>query len=191
MMKELVTKSRSVRRFHEECPITKEQLAALVDLGRLSPCGANKQYIKYVTVCTPEKNAQVYECVAWAGYYKDWDGPKEGERPTGYIIILRDCSIHSNMTVDEGIAAQSIFLGATDIGLGGCMMMNCDRKKLMQYLELDEKRFVISMVIALGVPKEIVTIDEIKDDNIVYWRDENEVHHVPKRSLEEVLVKQE
>ena len=46
MIKELVKKSRSVRRFHEECPITKEQLAELVDLGRLSPCGANKQYIK-------------------------------------------------------------------------------------------------------------------------------------------------
>lgn len=191
MIKELVRKSRSVRRFHEECPVTKEQLEELVDLGRLSPCGANKQYIKYVTVCTPEKNEQVYRCVAWAGYYKDWDGPEKGERPAAYIILLRDRLINSSVTVDEGIAAQSIFLGATDMGLGGCMMMNCDRKKLMEYLELDEDRFAISMVIALGVPKETVVIEEMKDDNVVYWRDENAVHHVPKRSLEEVLLKQE
>lgn len=191
MIKELVKKSRSVRRFHEECPVTKEQLAELVDLGRLSPSGGNKQYIKYVTVCSPEKNEQVYDCVGWAGYYKDWDGPEKGERPAAYIILLRDQQIQPNMTVDEGIAAQSIFLGATDMGLGGCMMMNCDRKKLLNYLELDEERFVISMVIALGVPKEIVVIEEIENDDIVYWRDENAVHHVPKRSLEEVLVKQE
>lgn len=191
MIRELVEKSRSVRRFHEDCLITKEQLAALVDLGRMSPCGGNKQYIKYITVCTPEKNEQIYDCIAWAGYYKDWDGPKKGERPTGYIILLRDLQIGSNMTVDEGIAAQSIFLGATDMGLGGCMIMNCERTKLMQYLELDSDRFAVSMIIALGVPKEIVVMDEIVNDDIVYWRDENEVHHVPKRSLEEVLLKQE
>lgn len=191
MIKQLVEKSRSVRRFHEECPVTKEQLAQLVDLGRMSPCGGNKQYIKYVTVCTPEKNAQVFDCVAWAGYYKDWDGPMEGERPAGYIIILRDRLIYPSVTVDEGIAAQSIFLGATDMGLGGCMMMNCDRKKLMNYLELDESRYAVSMVIALGVPKETVVMNEIQNDDIVYWRDENEVHHVPKRTLQEVLVKQE
>ena len=77
------------------------------------------------------------------------------------------------------------------MGLGACMMMNCDRKKLMEYLELDEDQFSISMVIALGVPKEQVVIEEIKEDNIIYWRDKNEVHHVPKRSLEEVLIKQE
>lgn len=50
MMLDLVRKSRSYRRFYEEKHITNDQLSALVELGRLSPCGGNKQYIKYVTV---------------------------------------------------------------------------------------------------------------------------------------------
>ncbi len=190
MMHDLVEKSRSYRRFYEDRSITVEQLKQLIDLGRLSPSGGNNQYIKYVAVCDGEMNAKVYECLAWAGYLKDWDGPKEGERPSGYIILLRDKAINPNMSVDEGISAQSIFLGATEMGLGGCFLMNVQRGKLAKILDLDEERFAISMVIALGVPKETVVITDVKEDgDIKYYRDENQIHYVPKRSLDDVVVK--
>lgn len=190
MIAELVTNSRSVRRFYGDRKITDQQLESLVDLGRLSPCGGNKQYIRYITVCSEEKNAEVYGCLAWAGYYKDWDGPGEGERPTGYIVILRDRSISDALSVDEGISAQSIFLGASEMGFGGCMLMNINRKKLTEVLDIDPERYSVSMVIALGVPKEEVRIVPVGEDgDIKYFRDEAQVHCVPKRSLEEVLVK--
>lgn len=191
VMLDLVKKSRSYRRFYEEKPITKDQLSSLVELGRLSPCGGNKQYIKYVTVCSEEMNEKVYGCLAWAGYLKEWDGPVKGERPAGYIILLRDKNIQSAMSVDEGISAQSIFLGATEMGFGGCFLMNIQREKLAEVLDLDTERYAISMVIALGVPKEEVMIEPMASDgDFKYWRDEKQVHHVPKRSQEEVLIKQ-
>lgn len=190
MMHDLVVKSRSYRRFYEERPISMEQLEELIDLGRLSPSGGNNQYIKYVAVCDREKNEAVFDCLAWAGYLKEWDGPQKGERPAGYIILLRDKSINANLSVDEGISAQSIFLGATEMGFGGCFLMNVQRGKLADVLGLDQERFAISMVIALGVPKEEVVLTEVGEDgDIKYYRDENQVHYVPKRSHEEVLIK--
>jgi len=39
----------------------------------------------------------------------------------------------------------------------------------------------------LGKPAEQVVIEDLKDNNVKYWRDENQVHHVPKRKLDELI----
>jgi len=89
---------------------------------------------------------------------------------------------------DHGIAAQSILLGATEKGLGGCMIGSIDKDGLRKALNITE-RYEILLVIALGKPKEKVVIDEVGEDgDIKYWRDENDVHHVPKRTLEELIL---
>ena len=189
MLEELVRRARSCRRFEEEVPLGMQQLEQLIDMGRLSPCGANKQYIKYVASCSREINEKIFSCLGWAGYLPEWDGPEPGERPAAYIVMLRDREIQEAMTADEGIAGQSIFLGAAEMGVGGCFLMNVQRKKLAGILGLDENRFAVSMVIALGVPREEVKIVPLGEDgDIRFYRDENQVHYVPKRSLEEVLV---
>lgn len=190
MLKDLLLRNRSYRRFEQEVRISEEELTELVGLTCLCASARNAQALKYVIVHEEEKCAEVFPQLAWAGYLKDWDGPKEGERPSGYIILLRDKAINPNMSVDEGISAQSIFLGATEMGLGGCFLMNVQRGKLAKILDLDEERFAISMVIALGVPKETVVITDVKEDgDIKYYRDENQIHYVPKRSLDDVVVK--
>lgn len=189
MFHDLVAGARSYRRFDESKKMTAKELEDLVELGRLTPSGGNKQYIKYAVSADEKTNEKIYGNLAWAGYLSDWDGPEKGERPTGYILILRDLELQKNLTVDEGIAAQTIFLGARDMGYGGCMLMNIKRAELMEIFGLDPERFAISMVIALGVPAEDVRIVPVKEGDIKYYRDKNQVHYVPKRSLEEVLVK--
>lgn len=188
MILDLVRKSRSYRRFYEEKEITIEQLKQLVDLARLSPSGANRQPLKYVICASKEKNQEIFDTLAWAGYLKDWDGPVEGERPSAYIIMLRDKSISKTISVDEGICAQSIFLGASDMGFGGCFIGAVNKVQLAKVLELDEK-YEIALVIALGYPKEEVVLEELNvEGDIKYYRDENDVHHVPKRSLEDIII---
>lgn len=188
MLKDLVCKSRSYRRFYQEERIEMETLRELVELARLSPSGANLQPLKYVLSNEPEKNARIFEHLAWAGYLKEWPGPDEGERPSGYIIMLGDTRVSKSFGCDHGIAAQSMLLGAAEKGLGGCMIGSVKRQELSQLLNLPD-HFEILLVLALGKPKETVQIDPMPEDGSVkYWRDEQHVHHVPKRSINDLIL---
>ena len=188
MLRELVLKNRSYRRFHQEVAVDTESLRELVDLARLSASGANKQPLKFKLVNEPEANAAVFPHLAWAGYLEDWQGPVEGERPSAYIVVLGDTEVSGSFGVDWGIAAQSIMLGAAEKGLGGCMIASISKQGLRDVLNISE-RFKILLVLALGKPKEEVVIDPVgADGSIKYWRDAEGVHHVPKRSLNELIV---
>jgi nitroreductase len=188
MLSDLVKRNRSYRRFYEEEAITEETLRSLVDLARLSASGSNRQPLKYVLSHTPKRNAVIFPHLAWAGYLADWDGPEEGERPTAYIIVLGDTQISQSFGIDHGIASQSILMGAVELGLGGCIIATVQREALRSALGIDP-RFKILHVIALGKPKETVVIDPVGEDgDIKYWRDEQEVHHIPKRALDELIV---
>lgn len=188
MIKELIIKNRSYRRFYQEEKIDNNDLKELVDFARLSSCGANLQSLKYIISNEAEKNEEIFKHLKWAGYLKDWDGPEEGEKPSAYIIVLGDKEIGKNFSCDQGIASQSILLGAVEKGFGGCMLGAVDRDGLRNKFYIPE-RYEILLVIALGKPKETVVIEELKNDgNIQYWRDENKVHHVPKRKLKDIIV---
>lgn len=185
---ELVKKNRSYRRFKESVRIGDDELLSLVDLGRYSASGTNRQPLKYLLFNSDNDCKRIYPYIRWAGFLKDWDGPKEGERPSAYIIILGDRSIADNYFVDHGIAAQSILLGATEMGYGGCMIASINRKGLINEISLPE-HLEILLIIALGKPIEKVVIEDIEDNKYEYWRDKDLVHHVPKRTLQELIIK--
>jgi nitroreductase len=188
MIRELVEKNRTYRRFIESEPVTKEQLLEWVDLARMTSSGANMQPLKYQLSYEPQKNSLVFRNLKWAGYFNEWHGPEPGERPAAYIIVLGDTGISKNYWWDHGLASQSILLAAVEEGYGGCMFGSIDREGLRRDLQLDEK-YEILLVIALGKPLEKVVLEPVgKDGSIRYYRDEQGVHHVPKRSLEEILL---
>jgi len=135
-----------------------------------------------------ELNEKIFPKLGWAGYLKDWPGPARGERPSAYIIMLNDTTITTNYFCDHGIAAQSILLGAVEKGLGGCIIASVNKAKLAEELGIPG-RLEILQVIALGEPKEKVVLEKVKDDgDIKYWRDKDQVHHVPKRSLDDIII---
>jgi nitroreductase len=188
MIKDLITRNRSYRRFHQKFKIRHETLRELVDLARLSASAANLQPLKYVLSCDSQRNALIFSCLEWAGYLKDWPGPCEGERPSAYIIILGDTEISQSFGCDHGITAQSILLGARDRGLGGCMIGSVRRQQLRKALDVPS-RYEILLVLALGKPKEKVVIEAVgPNGDIKYWRDSEGIHHVPKRSLDEIII---
>jgi nitroreductase len=187
MLKELILKNRSYRRFYQSERISKSQLIDWVDLARCSASARNAQSLKYILSTDESLNAEIFEQLSWAGYLSYWNGPEEGERPSAYIVMLHDTLISGNYLCDDGIAAQSILLGATEAGFGGCIIHTVNRNKLKEILKLTDQ-FEIIQVLALGKPKETVVLEEIKDGDFKYWRDENQVHHVPKRSLDEIII---
>ena len=190
MIDELIKKCRSFRRFYQEGTILRDDLLDMVNNARLSASARNSQSLKYIITNDKTTNGLIFPCLAWAGYLKDWTGPEEGERPSAYIVMLNDTEITNNYFCDHGIAAQSILLTAVEKGLGGCIIASVNREKLRNELSIPPQYDIIQ-VIALGKPKETVVLDPLgPDGDIKYWRDENKVHHVPKRSLEEIVLKQ-
>jgi len=187
MFKDLVLKNRSYRRFYQD-PIKIETLRELVDLARNSASASNRQALKYVLSCDPEKNAKIFPLLGFAASLPNWGGPFEGERPTAYIVILLDTDIAKAAGCDHGIAAQTILLGATEKGLGGVMHGSAKKPELMAALNIPAK-YEIQLVISLGRPKEQVVLDKIPaSGKTTYWRDEKQVHHVPKRTLDEIII---
>jgi len=186
-IKSLILKNRSYRRFDESYKITRELLLELVDAARISGSARNAQPLKYFLSNTKELNETIFSTVAWAGFLSDWTGPEPGERPSAYIVQMHDTTLANNYFCDDGIAAQSILLTAVERGLGGCILASVKKTDLRELLQLPEHLEIIQ-VIALGKPVEKVVLEEMKDGDIKYWRDEDQVHHVPKRSLDELVI---
>jgi nitroreductase len=119
---------------------------------------------------------------------KDWIGPQEGEKPSAYIVVLGDKRLAKSFDCDHGIAAQSMLLGAVEQGYGGCIVASVKREALRADLKIED-HFEILFVVALGKPAETVQIEPMETDgSIVYWRDENDGHHVPKRALDDIII---
>jgi nitroreductase len=188
MLKDLVQRNRSYRRFDQSARIQPSTLRQLIDLVRLTASGGNKQPLKYILITSEEACAKVFAHLRWAAYLKDWGGPKEGERPAAYVIVLGDTTISSDFGVDPGIAMQTLLLGAVELGYGGCMLANILRDELRVVLGIPSQ-FEILYVIALGKPVEKVVIDRLDENgDIKYWRDEQQTHHLPKRALSDLIV---
>lgn len=183
MFRDLVLKCRSYRRFYQDERIEIETLRELVDLARLSASGGNQQPLKYRLSCDAKSNAVIAALVGIGG------NPPEGERPSAYIVILGDKKIREGgFGCDHGIAAQSIMLGAAEKGLGGVIIGNVKRDELRQAMTIPD-HLEILLVLAIGKPKETAVIDPVGPDGALrgYW-DENKVRHVPKRTLNDIIV---
>ncbi|MFB6343267.1 nitroreductase family protein [Saccharicrinis sp. FJH62] len=186
-LRELLLRTRSYRRFDESYRIPEAELEALVELTRLAPSARNQQVLRYIIVSDKKTCDAIFPNTAWAGYLKNWNGPVKGERPSAYILVLKVRDLTSNLYCDDGLAIQTIMLGASEKGLGGCIIGSFSKQALLEMFNPGEN-YEALYLIALGKPIETVVIDEIQNGDIKYWRDDKHVHHVPKRPLKELIL---
>jgi nitroreductase len=186
MLRELVLKNRSYRKFYADKSVGPDTLTNLIDLARNTPSSKNFQPLKYILVDSKEENDIVFSCLGWAKHLKDWDGPAVSERPPAYIIQLLDTNLSQQADVDAGISAQTILLGAVERGLGGCIIRTVDREKLKTYYQLPENLQILQ-VIAIGVPKQEVKLVALPASGQSNYYEIEGIHHVPKRSLKEII----
>ena len=183
----LILKRRTIRKFQQK-RLETVLLEKFVNAARMAPSGSNLQPLKYVIVNDAGKVRRVFEQVKWAGYIAPLGNPAKNERPVAFIIILADTEIRkTGYELDVGAAAQSIFLAAAEEGIGTCWMGAIDRDGIRKILGIPE-RYIIDTAVALGYPAES-PVSEAEKGSIRYYKDENGTLHVPKRSLEEVMLK--
>ena len=190
MIKGLVGKTRSYRRFDEADRIPRDVLVDLVDTARMVASAGNRQPLKYAIVSDPDACERLFGCCTWAAQLKDWAGPQVGERPTGFIVICKDTDIHPNLyrfQRDVGIVAQTMLLTAVEMGLGGCMIGDFSGDALHAALGLDESIRPL-LIVAVGKPDETVILTDVADGKTASYRDEQDRHYVPKRALADIVL---
>jgi nitroreductase len=188
MFKKLMKANRSFRRFDESVRLSKKQITGLIDLTRFCPSAGNLQQLRYFYSIDKRTNQIIFPQLAWAAYLREWDGPLDGERPTAYIVMLGPKEISKYLLIDTGIAAQTILLGAVEMGFGGCQIASAKKDELHKALALPDHLEVI-LVLAIGKPVEQIVLEKVIDpEDIEYWRDEFAVHHVPKRALKDIII---
>ena len=182
MLRNLVEKTRSFRRWHEDQAIPREILVDFIDLARLCGSGGNQQALKFIISDDPKKNALIFPFLAID------NNPVEGERAAAYIVILEDKNIKMWTAADLGMAAQTIMLAATEKGYGGVMIGAINKPGLTKALGLPD-HLEIQLVLALGKTIETVIIEPQTAGEIErQWWVDKDTRHVPKRSIEEIIV---
>ena len=185
---EAVLNRRTVRKFTDKA-ISGDMLLRIIDCARLTAYGANMQPLKFMTITDEDLLNSIFPLTKWAGYLSDGT-PKENERPTAYFAIIGDSTIKANRAyeTEAGAAAAVMALEATELGLGSCQLGAINRPAISQLLELNEK-YDLLYLLALGYPAQTSKAVEMKDNNVKYYEDENGIINVPKRSLEDIILK--
>lgn len=189
MLKDIVIKNRSYRGFSQEEKLSTEQLVELVDFARLTASATNRQPLKYLISNEKSKNEAIFKHTHWAMALKK-KVPYAGQEPTSYIVICIDKSIAVSPEAalrDIGIVAQTILLAATEMGFGGCMIGAFNKEDVRNELNLDEK-YEVNLILAMGKPCENIVITDATDGKVQYYRDDNDVHYVPKRTLNDLII---
>lgn len=190
MFNELVTKNRSVRGFDAEVPIKREDMMEIINCARFTASGINKQPLKFVLINEKAKNSIIKENINFGGLLPELNLPYGGEEPPAYIIICHDLNIApdtESILIDVGIAAQTISLKAVEMGLNTCMIGSFKKGIIEKKLDLPDN-IICKLVIAIGKSKEKIEIIEIEDgDSTAYYRKDN-IHYVPKRKLEDIVI---
>lgn len=189
MLQEIVQKSRSIRSFRPNSPLSRETLTQLIQLARMCPAAMNQQPLKYRLVTESEEIHAMLTVTRWASSLPI-SLPPVGHEPGGFIVICHDTTVAEQkpiFSIDVGIVAQTIMLGACEMGLGGCIIGSADAQAVAETLAIPSHLIPV-LVLGLGIPEETVVLTDVKNNETRYWRDERNIHYVPKRSLDELII---
>jgi len=180
----VIQSRRSIRRFQQK-PLDIKLLTTFVDAARIAPSAANLQPLEYMIINEKTLCEKVFPTLGWAGYIKPKWTPKESERPTAYIIILVKEDLKKYYKWDVGLAAENLMLLAEQNSIGSCLLLNINRERLRSLLNIPESLY-IDAVVALGYKAEKAIMEDMQD-SVQYYRDEQEILHVPKRKLKDIM----
>ena len=191
MFLDLVKQARSHRGFRQDRKVTRQELEHLVECARFTPAARNDQVLKYYLAEKPETVAAIQPLTKWAGALAELHLPRKGGEPVAYIVICLDGSLAENPAPyqrDVGIVAQTMLLAAAEMGLNGCMIGSFAAGELREKLGLPEA-IKPQLLLALGEGTDRIVITDVGEDgSTTYYRDAEDTHYVPKRTLEQLIL---
>ncbi len=180
----LLRRNRSYRGFSGGVSVSEAQLRELVGVVPLVASGMNRQALRFRLVSGADA-ALVHPLVKLGAALPEEHLPHPGMEPSAYIVVCSTVPEDKVVDIDLGIAAQSMLLKATEMGLGGIFILNFRREALKEALGLPLEPVA---VIGLGKPAEtIFLVPGASPDALAYYRKDG-VHYVPKLAMEDLIV---
>lgn len=174
---------RSIRKFRPE-RIPYACLKHMVEVSRLYPSGGNLQPVRFAIVSTPALTDSLFADLRWAMYLPGYT-IAPSERPTAYIVLLRDEQVRKKCDYDIGAASTMVMLAAVEEGLASCPIGNFHAETLRALLKLPAHLHP-ELVIALGYPAQESRVVPM-GDTVQYSRDANGDFLVPKWNTDDIL----
>lgn len=180
----LLKRNRSYRGYDKSRKVTLEELRQIVAVTTLVGSGKNLQRLRYRLV-TGEDAAKVLPNIVLGAALPEEHLPKPGTEPEAFIVACCTGEEDKVVDIDLGIAAQSMLLKATEMGLGGIFILNFRAEAIREALSLPSRPIA---VIAIGKGAEdIYLIPVHAGASLDYYRKDG-VHFVPKLTLDDILI---
>lgn len=180
----LMTFNRSTRGYDSSYIVHPFQLRAIVSVNSRIASARNQQVLRFHLV-TSERAGLVLPLVGMARNLPQLHLPLPGTEPNAFIVICTTNPEAPHLEFDEGIAAQSMLLKAAEMGLNGLIIKNFNPDKMRAALGLS---LPVTCVVAIGRSKEKIALTQVHEgESLKYYR-ENQVHFVPKLSLDDILI---
>lgn len=184
--KSVIEKMRCVRRYQKNYKVNTQDIIDVIDLARLASSAKNIQVLRYIVINNEKYFKTIHKPIRWATNLQGWSQGDE-EKPSAYILILKDKSLEGYPEIDLGISLHTIMVGLTLKGLSGCILASIDKESYIKELKLDDN-FEPMVAVSVGKCDETVNITTVKNGSTTYYRNDRDEHCVPKRSLDDVLV---
>ena len=185
----LLARNRSCRGYDKSYKVHRLQLERIAGVCTQVASAMNRQPLRFRLVtaadAAPRPSELVLQHIRLGGALPGLHLPLPGTEPEAFIIVCSAVPEDRYVDMDLGIAAQSMLLKATEMGLGGIVICAFDKEALKGGLQLP---FDPLAVIAVGKPAERFELRSVPaGESLKYYR-ENGVHVVPKLALSDLLV---
>ena len=184
-LNKLLKANRSYRGYDANFKVREDQLHRIIEVAALCPSARNQQVLRFRPVLGDEA-ASMLKYIRLGGALPELHLPFGGTEPNAFIVICSIVEESKYVDVDMGIVAQSMLLQAVEMGLGGICIGAFDAEPIVEALQLKYKPL---LVLAIGRPKETISLVECEEgESLTYYR-ERGVHYVPKIKVDDIILK--
>lgn len=185
-LESLMERNRSYRGYDKSFEVKREMLERIVAVNTKIASAKNQQVLRFKLVTRETGAEHIIQNMKLGGLLPELHLPFPGTEPEAFIIICSTIPENKFVDIDLGIAAQSMLLKATEMGLNGIMIGAFNKAKVTEAFLLPYEPLLI---LAIGKGKERIKLKTIgPEDDKAYYRDEKGTQFVPKLTIEALIL---
>lgn len=182
---ELILRTRSTRGYNKNYVVSHAELERIAGVANKVASARNQQVLRFRLVTRESGADRVLPLLKMGAALPELHLPLPGTEPEAFIVVCSTVAENPMVDIDLGIAAQTMLLKASEMGLSGLIVEAFNRQRLQEALRLP---LLPLMVIAIGKGAERFELRLIgQGESQAYYREDG-THCVPKLRLQDLLL---